>query len=266
MRKTGRPAPLTMIAVAVAFTLFFAAPLFALVVRAVEQERIAEFLRDEVVRDALRLSLSTSLITLVVAMLLGTPVAYLLARWQFRGRRLIETLLDLPIILPPVVAGVALLMAFGRRGLLGRELDLLGIQLPFTTLGVIVAQLFVASPFYIRSAKAGFASIDRDIEAAAEIDGASTWRVVRDVSIPAALPAIAAGAVLCWARALSEFGATLLFAGNLQGRTQTMPLAIMTAFESSLGTALAISVILLVISFLILFVSRLVTQDERGMV
>jgi molybdate transport system permease protein len=117
----------------------------------------------------------------------------------------------------------------------------------------------------VRSAKAGFAGIDRDIEAAAEIDGASTWRILRDVSMPAALPAIAAGAVLCWARALSEFGATLLFAGNLQGRTQTMPLAIMTAFESSLGAALALSVILLVISFLILFVSRLVTQGDRGM-
>jgi molybdate transport system permease protein len=193
-----------MIAVALVFTLFFAVPLFALVWRAVEQERIVDFLTDDVVRDALRLSLTTSLITLAVAVVLGTPVAFLLARWRFRGWRMIETLLDLPIILPPVVAGVALLMAFGRRGLLGSELDMLGIRLPFTTIGVIVAQLFVASPFYIRSAKAGFASIDRDIEAAAEIDGASTWRLLRDVSVPAALPAIGAGAVLCWARALSD--------------------------------------------------------------
>ncbi len=266
MTATRRQAPLTMIAVAVVFTLFFAVPLIALVWRAVETERISDFLADDMVRDALRLSLMTSLITLAIAVLLGTPVAFLLSRWPFRGRRLIETLLDLPIILPPVVAGVALLMAFGRRGLLGSELDMLGIRLPFTTLGVIVAQLFVAAPFYLRSAKAGFASIDRDVEAAAELDGASTWRLLRDVSIPAALPAIAAGAVLCWARALSEFGATLLFAGNLQGRTQTMPLAIMTAFESSLGAALALSVILLVISFLILFISRLVTQGERGIV
>jgi molybdate transport system permease protein len=254
-----------MVVLACLFTLFFVIPLAALVIRAVEHERIADHLRDPMVADALRLSLMTSLSSLAIAVVIGTPVAYLLARWRFRGRRLIETLLDLPIVLPPVVAGVALLMAFGRRGLLGSELDLLGIRLPFTTLGVIVAQLFVAAPFYVRSAKAGFAGIDRDIEAAAEIDGASTWRILRDVSMPAALPAIAAGAVLCWARALSEFGATLLFAGNLQGRTQTMPLAIMTAFESSLGAALALSVILLVISFLILFVSRLVTQGDRGM-
>jgi molybdate transport system permease protein len=171
-------------------------------------------------------------------------------------------MLDLPIVLPPVVAGVALLMAFGRRGLLGEELDLLGIQLPFTTLGVMVAQLFVAAPFFIRSALAGFSEIDRDIEAAAEIDGASLIGVLRDISVPAAMPSLAAGAVLCWARAISEFGATLLFAGNLQGRTQTMPLAIMSAFERSLGAALALSVILLVVSFAIIFASRSLTRRE----
>lgn len=260
-----RSPPKSIVAIAFLVTLFFAVPLAALVWRAFERAGVLQYLDDPMVIDAMRLSLTTSLISLAVAVVLGTPVAYLLARWNFPGRRVVETLIDLPIILPPVVAGVALLMAFGRRGVLGGELDMLGIRLPFTTLGVIVAQLFVATPFFIRSARAGFAGIDRDVEAAAEVDGASMLRVLRDISVPAAMPSIAAGAVLCWARALSEFGATLLFAGNLRGRTQTMPLAIMTSFESSLGAALALSVILLAASFIIIFASRSLTgRDDLG--
>lgn len=254
--------PKVMVGALVVVLTFFTLPLVALIWRAIEREGILHFLDEPLVREAMKLSLTTSLASLVISMLFGTPVAYLLARWRFRGHRLVETLLDLPIVLPPVVAGVALLMAFGRRGLLGHELEILGIQLPFTTLGVIVAQIFVAAPFYIRSAIAGFSDIDRDIEAAAEVDGATVLRVLRDISVPAAMPSLAAGAVLCWARALSEFGATLLFAGNMQGRTQTMPLAIMTAFESSLSAALALSVILLIVSFAIIFASRSLTRRD----
>jgi len=254
-----------MVAITSLFVLFLLLPLVALVWRAIDRASFWRYLNDQMVVEALKLSFTTTLMTLVIAFVVGTPAAYLLARWRFRGYRVIETLIDLPIVLPPVVAGVALLMAFGRRGLLGSELDAFGISLPFTTLGVVIAQVFVAAPFYVRSARAGFATIPRDVEDAAQVDGATSWQVLLNVSVPAALPAITAGAVLCWSRALSEFGATLLFAGNLEGKTQTMPLAIMTAFESNLGSALAIAVILLLISSLILFVSRLVMSDAEGL-
>ncbi len=262
-RASGGP-PLTMILLGSLFVVFLAVPLGALLWRALDKEHVWRYVDDPFVTEALKLSLLTSTVTLFVAFAMGTPVAFLLARWRFPGKRIIESMLDLPLVLPPVVAGVALLMAFGRRGVLGSELDMLGIQLPFTTAGVIVAQIFVAAPFYVRSAKAGFTTVGRDIEAAAQVDGASMWRVMLDISVPVAFPAMAAGAVLCWARALSEFGATLLFAGNFQGETQTMPLAIMTAFESDLGTALAISVVLLVISFLILLASRAIAREDGG--
>lgn len=255
-----------MVLLAAVFVVFLAIPLGALLWRALDEEHAWTYVNDPMVTEALRLSLVTSTVTLAVAFVLGTPVAFLLARYRFPGYRIIETMLDLPLVLPPVVAGVALLMAFGRRGVLGSELDMLGIQLPFTTAGVVVAQIFVAAPFYVRSAKAGFATVGRDIESAAQVDGATLWRVMFDISVPVAFPAMTAGAVLCWARALSEFGATLLFAGNFQGRTQTMPLAIMTAFESDLGTALAISVVLLVISFLILLASRAVTREDSSII
>ena len=252
-----------MVGVALLFVLFLLLPLVALLWRAIDRTSFWQYLDDPFVINALRLSLITTAITLAIAFVFGTPVAYLLARWRFRGRKLIETLIDLPIVLPPVVAGVALLMAFGRRGILGSELNALGITLPFTTLGVVVAQVFVAAPFYVRSARAGFATVPRDVEEAAQVDGASSWRVLLNISLPAAFPSVTAGIVLCWSRALSEFGATLLFAGNLEGKTQTMPLAIMSAFERSLGASLALSVILLLLSSFILFVSRLVV-DESG--
>lgn len=250
-----------MVGIALLFVLFLLLPLLALLWRAIDRASFWHYLDDPLVVDALRLSLVTTFVTLVIAFMLGTPVAYLLARWRFRGRKLIETVIDLPIVLPPVVAGVALLMAFGRRGLLGSELNALGVSMPFTTLGVVVAQVFVAAPFYVRSARAGFATVPRDVEDAAQVDGATSWEVLRSVSLPAAMPSIVAGIVLCWSRALSEFGATLLFAGNLEGKTQTMPLAIMSAFERSLGAALALAVILLLLSSFILFVSRLVIDD-----
>ena len=214
--------------------------------------------------DALRLSGLTTALALGLAVAFGTPLAWVLARRAFRGRQLVETLVDLPLVLPPVVAGVALLTAFGRRGLLGAELEALGIALPFTTAAVVVAQVFVAAPFYVRSARIGFAAISREVEEAAAIDGADGWRVFRDVTWPLARHGVLAGAVLCWARALSEFGATLLFAGNLQGRTQTMPLAIMSAFEGDLGEALALAVLLLALSAAVLLIARAVVREDRS--
>lgn len=245
----------------VIFALFVLVPLLALVVRAAESGNILESLRRPIVRDALQLSLITSLFTLGIAVLFGTPLAYLLARTHFPGKAVVDTLIDLPIVLPPVVAGVALLMAFGRRGVFGEELQAVGINLAFTTTAVVLAQIFVSAPFFIRAAKAGFLSVDESLEQMAYTLGASRLSTFFRVTLPLALPAVIGGMVLCWARALSEFGATMMFAGNFRGTTQTMPLAIMTAMESDLFAALSISVILLGVSFLTLLLFHLVGRD-----
>ena len=249
---------------AVLFALFVAVPLGALVYRAAEGGDLLESLRKPIVREALRVSVVTSFVTLAVVVVLGTPLAYLLARASFPGKRLVDTLIDLPMVLPPVVAGVALLMAFGRRGVFGPELRAAGVELAFTTTAVILAQIFVSAPFYIRAAKVGFQSVDRRLEQVAYTLGVSRFATFRRVVLPLASPAVLGGAVLCWARALSEFGATMMFAGNFRGRTQTMPLAVMTAMESDLYAALAIAVILLVASALVLILFRIVSRDGVG--
>jgi molybdate transport system permease protein len=213
-----------------------------------------------VVLEALWVTLITTAATLLVSMAAGTPLAYVLARRRFPGKWLVETVTDLPLVLPPVTAGVALLMAFGRRGVLGPQLEVLGIELPFTMPAVVLAQVFVAGPFYIRGAKLGFAAIEPEIEEAAAIDGASTFTGFWYVTLPLALPGITSGIVLCLARAVSEFGATLMFAGNFAGRTQTMSLAIMTALESDLSAALALAVLLVVMAAAVLVVSRLLAK------
>jgi molybdate transport system permease protein len=187
----------------------------------------------------------------------------MLARWKFRFRSWIELLIDLPIVLPPSVAGLVLLMAFGRRGIFGQELSALGISLPFTTAAVIIAQMFVASPFYIRSARIGFRTIDRQLEEAASVEGANQWQVFTEVMIPLAGSALISGAILTWTRALGEFGATILFAGNLEGVTQTMPMAIYLGFERNLGVALALSVMLVVVSILLLGLTRKFEKSEE---
>jgi molybdate transport system permease protein len=244
-------------------------PLVALTWRALGSGVFLESVRKPVVVQALKLTTVTSLVTLLLSVALGTPLAYGLARARFPGKRVVDTLVDLPIVLPPVVAGVGLLMAFGRRGLLGQRLDagftvpwfdlqVPGFSLSFTTAAVVLAQLFVSAPFFIRAARAGFARVEQEIEEAAAIDGASPWQVFRLVTIPLALPALSSGLVLCWARAVGEFGATMMFAGNFVGRTQTMPLAIMGAMESDLYAALALSVLLVGLSFAVLFLYRLI--------
>lgn len=247
---------------AIAFALFVAVPLAALIYRAARAGNLLDSLRQPIVRDALRISLVTSTLTLVIVVCLGTPLAYLLARGSFPGRRLLDTLVDLPLVLPPVVAGVALLMAFGRRGVLGDELGRAGVDLAFTTAAVVLAQVFVSAPFYIRAAKAGFQSVDVTLEQMAYTLGASRWRTFVRVTLPLALPAVAGGIVLCWARALSEFGATMMFAGNFRGTTQTMPLAVMSAMESDLFAALSLAVILLAVSFAVLMLFRLFGGDR----
>ena len=240
--------------------LFLAVPLAAMVVRTVQEGQGLTAAARQTLRQALTLSLVTSLVALTVILALGTPLAYLLARRRFRGARVVDTLIDLPIVLPPSVAGIALLMAFGqRRGILGRWLDQAGIDVGLgTTTAVVLAQLFVAAPFYVRAAKGGFARVDRDLEEAAADLGAPPSRVFRTVTLPLARPALAAGAVLAWARALGEFGATIMFAGNSAGRTQTMPLAVYTRYYANdLQSALLLSLVLVAASMLVLLGVRL---------
>jgi molybdate transport system permease protein len=247
--------------------LFLAVPLGALVWRAVASGRGLAPETVATLRQALTLTLLTSLASLAVVVALGTPLAYLLARRRFPGARVVDTLVDLPIVLPPAVAGIALLMAFGRRGVAGRWLDEAGIAVVFTPAAVVLAQVFVAVPFFVRAAKSGFARVDRDLEEAAADLGASPATVFRTVTLPLARSGLAAGAVLAWARALGEFGATILFAGNLPGQTQTMALAIYGRYGAGdLEAALLLALVLLGASLAILLGVRLLggRPDDRS--
>jgi molybdate transport system permease protein len=211
-----------------------------------------------VVMDALALSLLTTTISLILMVIVGTPLALLLARRRFRGSLLLETVIDLPIVLPPSVAGLALLLLLGRNGVLGPPLRLLGIELPFTTAAVVLAQWFVAAPFFIRSARTGFAGVDHDLEDAARVDGASERQLFLHITVPLAGTALAAGLVMGWARALGEFGATIMFAGNVEGHTQTLPLVVYSEFQAgNLDTAVAAASILVLAAFGVLVAVRL---------
>ena len=252
---------LLLLLLALPMLIFLVFPLVALLARIPLVSLFGNLGGAEVVQ-AIRLSLTTTAVSTGVALLFGTPLAYLLARRTFRGRNIIDTLLDLPMVLPPSVAGIALLIAFGRRGLLGSTLEDLGLSIAFTQAAVVVAQVFVAAPFYIKAAIAGFAGVDRDLEQAASIDGAHAGQILRHITVPLAWPVLFGGAVMTWARALGEFGATIIFAGNFPGRTQTMPLAIYIGFELDLNVALTLSVILLVTSFLVLFVVKGVLRQR----
>lgn len=236
---------------------FLTLPLAAIFLKVLPREGIWEALWHPLVTEALRLSVLTSLRSLCVAFLFGTPIAYFLARRRSRGAVLLDTLIDLPMVLPPTVAGVALLMAFGRRGVLGAWLDVVGVHISFTPVAVVLAQSFVGAPFYIRAARAGFQSVDQELERVAYTLGHSTFSTFMRVTVPLASPALLGGAVMAWARALGEFGATIMFAGNMSGRTQTMPLAIYTAMESDLTAALVLSSLLVLVSFGVLLVVRL---------
>ena len=232
--------------------LFLLLPLTALLFQSKPTEILTN-LAKPIAYEAMLLSLRTSLISVSITLFLGTPLAFVLARRDFPGRKAIETMVDLPMVLPPAVAGVALLIAFGRNGMIG---NFTGLQIPFTQTAVVMAQIFVAAPLFIRSAIIGISRIDDALIEAALLDGASTWQILRHVALPIAQPAFLGGAVLTWARALGEFGATIIFAGNLPGTTQTMPLAIYLGFEMDIEVAFALSVILMGTSFLVLILVR----------
>jgi molybdate transport system permease protein len=234
---------------------FMLLPLIALILR-VPLIQLLEHLTNPYIAHAITLSLVTTFVSMILTLLFGTPVAYLLARYTFRGRMILDTLIDLPMVLPPSVAGIALLVAFGRRGLAGQYLAMFGLEIAFTPLAVVIAQIFVSAPFYIKAAIAGFAAIDRELEQAAALDGAGRIDTFRHITLPLAWTGLFGGAVMTWARALGEFGATIIFAGNLAGRTQTMPLAIYQGFEQDLGIAITLSILLLAVSFAVLFVVR----------
>lgn len=233
------------------YLLFILIPLFALLA-GIRPADLARTLQQPAVWQAVRLSLLTSTVSVIVTLVIGTPVAYYLSHRQYRAFRLVDTLVDLPTVLPPAVAGVALLLAFGRRGLLGGWLNLLGISLPFTTAAVVMAQTFVAAPLFIKSAALGFAAIDCELKKSAALDGANRWQTFRHIIVPMSWPSMLTGAMLTWARALGEFGATIIFAGNYPGRTQTMPSAIYVGFELDLNVAVTLSVILVAFSFIAL--------------
>jgi molybdate transport system permease protein len=235
----------------VPFLAFLILPLAALLART-PAGQVLENLRQPEVYQAIALSLNTATLATLASILIGTPVAYLMARRAFRFKGVVDTLIDLPTVLPPAVAGVALLMAFGRRGVVGTYLEDLGLHIAFTQTAVIIAQTFISAPLFIKSAIVGFGAVERELEQAAALDGASRWGVFRHITVPLAWTALLSGAVLAWARALGEFGATIIFAGNYPGRTQTMPLAIYIGFELELGVALTLAVILVGSSFLVL--------------
>ncbi len=259
-RSSGRDraTPLVAALLSVCALSFLGVPVAVLVGRAVLGGSLAAETSDPAIADALVLSLLATAASLVLTVTFGTPLAYLLARRRWRGRALVEALIDLPVVLPPAVAGLALLLALGRNGLFGGLLQDLGIQLPFTTAAVVLAQTFVAAPFYVRSARTGFAAVPTDLEDAARVDGASEASVFRLVTVPLASSALAAGLVLSWARALGEFGATIMFAGNVQGLTQTLPLLVYGQFQSSLDASIAAAAILVVAAFGVLVAIRLV--------
>ncbi|MGA7729867.1 MAG: ABC transporter permease [Chloroflexia bacterium] len=262
----GQVAGRAALALAIAlFVAFLSLPLIALLMR-VPVGDLPDYLGRPFVRNALLLSLFTSLGSLGIMLGLGTPLAFVLARRNFVGKRVLDTLVDLPLVLPPAVAGIALLLAFGRRGLLGPILEGTGLDIAFSTAAVVLAQTFVASPFYVKAARAAFQDVPRELEESAATDGAGAWARFRHVLVPLALPGITGGAIMAWARALSEFGATILFAGNFEGRTQTMPLAIYTALESDLNAAIVLSGVLLVASLAILVAFRFLSGKQTGLV
>jgi molybdate transport system permease protein len=237
---------------AIAGLAFLVLPLVGLLVRA-PWSTLPRRLTDPAILAALRLSLETATLATLVSLILGVPLAWVLARTRLPGRRFVRTLVTVPLVLPPVVGGVALLLVLGRRGLLGAWLDThFGITLPFTTAGVVVAEAFVAMPFLVISVEGALRGADARYEEAAATLGANRWTAFRRVTLPLVAPGTAAGAVLCWARALGEFGATITFAGNFPGRTQTMPLAVYLALEQDVDAAIVLSLVLLVVSVVIL--------------
>jgi molybdate transport system permease protein len=255
-RRTSRSVPAALAVPAVVAVLFLFLPILAMLVRA-PWRGLPRILRDSQVLQALRLSLECATAATVLSFVLGIPLAWVMARSRLPGMGLLRALVTLPLVLPPVVGGLALLLAFGRLGIVGRYLDQwTGITLPFTTQGVIVAETFVAMPFLIITVEGALRAGDLDLEEAAATLGADRMSTFRRVTVPAIAPSLLAGGVLCWARALGEFGATITFAGNFPGKTQTMPLAVYLALETDPEAAIALSLVLLVVSVAVLLALR----------
>lgn len=238
---------------------FISLPLISLVIWTVSSSSWRA-MASPVAIEALLLSGKTTAVTMAIVLVIGTPAAYALARFEFPGKRIVDTLVDIPAVLPPSAAGIALLLAFGRFGILGEHLQAFGLTITFTTAAVVLAQVFVASHFYVRQATVGFGRVSREVEEAAQVDGAGRAIVFFKVTIPLTFPALVAGAVTAWARALGEFGATLIVAGNFQGVTQTMPLAIYSALEKDFDAAVALSVMVLGFAFAVILTARYLTR------
>ena len=261
-----KPSPLTQwlfILPSLLLLALLALPVVALLWRAGTDGMLSLIAQPNAI-SALQLSLLTSSLSVLIAIVTGTPLAFVLARRRFTGKTFLELVIDLPIVLPPSVAGIALLIAFGRQGVFGAWLNELGISLPFTTTAVVLAQTFVSAPLFVRAARIGFAEIDHQVVEAAYVEGSNEWQLFRFLMFPLAGRAILGGAILAWTRAIGEFGATILFAGNLEGVTQTMPLAIYLGLERSLGIALALSTVLVFVSFLLLLVTRRLEDRKEG--
>jgi molybdate transport system permease protein len=242
---------------------FISLPILSLVLWTISEESWRA-MSSPVARDALLLSMKTTSISMSIIILIGTPAAYVLARADFRGKRLVDALVDIPAVLPPSAAGIALLLTFGRFGLVGRHFDAFGVTISFTTAAVVIAEIFVAGHFYVRQASIGFAGVRRDVEEAAMVDGAGRFSVFTRVTVPLAFPALVAGAVTAWARALGEFGATIIFAGSFRGITQTIPLAIFAEFQSDIDAAVALSVLVLGFAFVVILAVRYLTAGTTA--
>ncbi|MGO1052087.1 molybdate ABC transporter permease subunit [Crossiella sp. CA198] len=255
-RRVARRRPALLVVPALLGLAFLLVPLLGLLVRA-PWARLPEQLFSPEIGAALRLSLLCATLATLICLVLGIPLAWLLARGDLPGRGLIRALVTVPLVLPPVVGGVALLLVLGRRGVLGQYLDeWFGISLPFTTAGVVLAEAFVALPFLVISVEGALRAGDGRLEEAAATLGASRWLTFRRVTLPSIFPGVIAGAVLCWARALGEFGATITFAGNFPGRTTTMPLAVYLALETEPEAAIVLSLVLLLVSVAVLALLR----------
>jgi molybdate transport system permease protein len=245
------------------YFLFIALPVLAVFLR-IDPSQVNAQLQNSQIIDAIKLSLYTSAVATLIAFVLAVPTAYFMATRKFPGKAIIDTVIDLPIVLPPAVAGVALLYAFAPKGLLGPLLNAFGFTIPGYTIAVIIAETFVASPFLLRSAKTGFESLDKDVLNSAKILSGSRLRVFFTVALPLSIRAVISGTMMTWARAMGEFGATLMFAGNLPGVTQTMPLAIYTLLYSEPLAGVMLSIILIIIAFSVLIIIKLLEQKRLG--
>ena len=242
---------------------FISVPLLSLVIWTISREAWSAMTSPAAI-EALLLSARTTSITLVILLALGTPAAYVLSRADFFGKRVVNTLIDIPIVLPPSAAGIALLLAFGRVGVVGEHLQAFGITLSFTTAAVVMAELFVATPFYVRQAVIGFSAVDRRVEEAALVDGATRLTTFLRITAPLASPALIAGAITAWARALGEFGATIIFAGSFEGVTRTVPLAVFAELETDFDAAVALSVLVLGFAFAVILAVRYLGARATG--